>query len=353
MRFNIDFQSNSDIPIDFINKFLNISNPLYFVIYLYTFKRVFNGESNIDYDDISLSIEFSTENDVIATFKYFEQKGIINIDDETITFLNIFEKKNELKEEVAEAKPSISIEQKPVYDMREIELYRKTNEDFRNLFIVAERNFGRTLKQSDMFIIFDIYDRLMLPADVIEYLLEHYTSKGITNMTYMEKVATDWYDKDVRTKEDAMRIVNAKNEDYIRVRKALGMGSKRDKTYAEEKMFDKFYNEFGYSLDIILEGCDAAVMSSKESPSYKYLEGILTNWYNEGVKTVDDIKKRAKDIEENRKKVASRKTNKQSSKPAKNKFANFSQKSLDFDKYEKLNRERMERLAKGENVDGE
>ncbi len=346
MYFKIGFENTSDIPNDFIDKFLNVSNPTYFIIYLHTFRRVFNGESNIDFSNIAMEIEFITENDVYACYKYYEQKGIVKIQDDIITFLEI---KSEMEKEETLIENNddvlLEIEKRPVYDMREIELYRKNNEGFRNLFILAEKSFGRTLKQSDMFIIFDIFDRLMLPVEVIEYLLEHYTSKGITNMKYMEKVAVEWYDRGIKTKEDAQKLVNIKNEDYIKVRKALGMNSKRDKTSAEEKMLDKFYNEFGFSLDMILEACDVAIMSSKESPSYNYLEGILTNWYNDGIKTLEDVVNHINAINENRKKLNNAKTSKAQ---GKNKFANFSQKSLDFDKYEKLNRERLEKIAKGE-----
>ncbi len=343
MNFKIDFETNVDIPTNFVDNYISISNPTYFVVYLYTFKKVYSGVSSMSYAEIAMDIEFATENDVIATFKYFEQKGAVVIDGDNITFVE--EDSEEVFESVEETFETAEISKTPTYDMREIEMYRKSDEGFRNLFTLAERCFGRTLLQSDMFIIFDIYDRLMLPVEVIEYLVEHYTSKGITNMKYMEKIAMDWYDKGIKTREEAMKTVNAKNEDYMRVRKALGMSSKRDKTYAEEKMFDKLYNEYGFSLEIILEGCDAAVMSSKESPSYNYLEGILTNWYNEGIKTLDDVKKRSEQIEENRKNNSKAKTTKA---PKKNKFSNFTQKGFDYDKYEKLNRERLEQLKKGE-----
>lgn len=356
MNFKIEFENDSNIPNDFIDKFLTTSNPTYFAVYIYVFQKVYDGITNISYADISMEIEFVTENDVVACFKYYQKKGIITIENELISFLAIKNDEQEVvdlsNKEETDILAKIEIEKRPTYDMREIELYRRNNEDFKNLFILAEKSFGRTLKQSDMFIIFDIYDRLMLPTEVIEYLIEHYTSKGITNMTYMEKVATNWYDKDVKTKSDAMKIVNAKNEDYMRIRKALGMNSKRDKTYAEEKMLDKFYNEYNFSLDIILEGCDAAVMSSKGSPSYNYLEGILFNWYNEGVKTLEDVKKRYVDIKENRKNNINTSNNKKSPKYAKkNKFANFSQKSLNFDEIEKKNWERIAKIARGENVD--
>ncbi len=348
MNFKIGFEINTDIPTDFINKFLIISNPSYFVIYLYTFRRVALNETNITYADIAMEIEFVTENDVLACFKYYEKKGIIKIEDDLITFLpiNTEVSSNNVPTETVETPSIIELDKKPVYGMREIELYRKHNADFSNIFILAEKNFGRTLKQSDMFIIFDIYDRLMLPVEVIEFLIEYYTAKGITNMSYIEKKAQYWYDKDIKTKEEALSLINAKNEDYIRVRKALGMDSKRDKTFAEEKMLEKFYNEYGFDINIILEGCDAAVMSSKGSPSYNYLEGTLSNWYNEGIRTLDDVKKRSMEIEDNRKNLGNR--GKKGKTTSKNKFANFSQKSLDFDKYEKLNRQRIESLAKGE-----
>lgn len=343
MRFKIDYDAKGDIPNNFIYKYLNTSNPTYFSIYLYIFRRVFNGDEFIDFGEVSLEMEFVTENDVINTFKYFEKKDIIKTENDKIVFLEIIDEVKKVVEE--ENKDfSIEIEKPPTYDMREIEYYRENNKDVKNLFMVAEKSFGRTLKASDIFIIFDIYDRLLMKVDVIEYLLEYYASKGTNNMNYILKAAVTWQENGVKTKDDAIKYVNRASEDYILVRKALGNVSKGERTNAESIMLDKFYNEYNYSLDIILEACDAANMSS-HNPSYNYLEGILNNWYNEGIKTVEDVKKRSLEIEANRNKP--KKTKKSVSK---NKFANFSQKGVDFDKFEKSNQQRLERLAKGEDV---
>ncbi len=349
MEFDLSFKTDIDIQDEFIKKYMVNSNAGYFVTMLYTLRRVINGDIPKDFSEIAENIEFITENDVSSAFKYFEQKGFVKYEENLITFVA---NKSEvtLDEQKFYEQHEENIEQKRVYGIKEIELYRKNDESFSNLFVLAEKSFGRTLVQSDMFIILDMYDRLMLPVEVIEYLLEHYTAKGFTNMKYMEKVAMEWHDKDIKTREEAMKLVNAKNEDYMRVRKALGMMSKRDKTYAEEKMLDKFYNEYGYNIDVILEGCDAAVMSSKESPSYNYLEGILSNWFNEGVKTVEDVKKRFNEMEQNRK--TNNKAQKVQKSPKRNKFANFTQNSVDFSEYEKMERQRLEKIVKGEDING-
>ncbi len=347
MDFKIAFNSTSDIPIDFIDNFLNVSNPTYFVIYLNAFRRVFNGETTISYPDIAMEIEFATENDVIACFKYFEQKKIIIIDNELITFLPI----NEEIESQEEESVVIDIEKKPTYSMREIENYRNIDKKLNDVYVLADKYFGRTLTTSDMFIIMDIYDRLGLPAEVIEFLIEHHVQKGINNLNKMEKVAVEWHSRGVKTKEDALRITNYKNEDYVQIRKALGMTTRGDITSAEEKMLAKFYGEYGYSLEIILEACDAAVMNSKGStPSFSYLEGTLRNWNNEGVKTLEDVKNRQETIMALNEQKTSKKQ-KVATKTSKNKFNNFTQDKLDFDLIEKQNRERLEKIARGENLD--
>lgn len=231
--------------------------------------------------------------------------------------------------------------------MAEIEYYRKNNRDVDNLFLLAERNFGKTLSPEDISDIFDIYERLLLPVEVIEYLLEQYTSKGISNMGYITKVANEWHDRGIKTKEQAVRLVNISSEDYIKIRKALGNSSKNEITPAEEKMINKFYNEYNFDLDIILEACDSVVITSSGIPSYSYLDGKLKEWHLAGATTLEDVIKIEEEIK------LSRKTPKKSAKSGnknKNKFANFSQKSLDFDKYERLNQERLDKLAKGENI---
>lgn len=354
MNFKITFQNDKDIPTDFINEFLNISNPTYFVIFINVFKRVFNGEKSISNLDISMDIDFATENDVYACFKYYEKKGALSISEDTVYFLPIGKSEMssteiEIQEDVIDVIPSIEINTKPTYSMAEIENYRNIDKNFNNVYILADKYLGRTLKTSDMYIIMDIYDRLGLPADVIEYLIEYHAQKGITNLNYMEMAAADWHNKGVKTREDAINITNNKNEDYMQIRKALGMTNKGAITSAEEKMLNKFYNEYGFSLTMILEACDTCVISAKSGgPSLSYLDGILKNWNNDGIRTLEDIKNRQDTIDALNEKKSARKQKNNSSKAS---FNNLPvENSNSKDDYKDIEKKNLELLRK--NLEG-
>ena len=88
-------------------------------------------------------------------------------------------------------------------------------------------------------------------------------------------------------------------------------------------MIDKWFNEYKFSMEIILNACSR---DKNPTPSINYVNGILKPWYDKGVQKLEDIELLDKKPE---KKTVQRLTN-QSSKATITKFHNFQQR---IDKY--------------------
>jgi DnaD/phage-associated family protein len=52
---------------------------------------------------------------------------------------------------------------------------------------------------------------------------------------------------------------------------------------------DKWLVTYGFPMDVITEACTRTILNTAK-PTLGYADGILTNWWNSGVKTLDDIK---------------------------------------------------------------
>jgi len=104
----------------------------------------------------------------------------------------------------------------------------------------------------------------------------------------------------------------------------------REITPYEENEFKNWSNEFSY--DLIIEAIKISVEQDKRN--IKYINGILRNWSEKNLKTLDDVEKHTKNFASERKlKIVSKQnhTQKQS-----NKFHNFSQRDqLTKDELEK------------------
>ena len=234
---------------------------------------------------------------------------------------------------------------RPEYSIDEINLYKNNSKDFTNLVRVAERYLGRLISFTDQKILYSFYDWLHMPFDLIEYLIEYCASMNRTGMHYIEKVALNWVDEGIVTLEQA-KTKTACDKRYFKILSALG-ASRSTLTPVDKKFMNKWLDTYQFSLEIVIAACQKAVGQTTK-PSLNYVDTILTSWYNEKVKTLDDIKALDKVFE-------SKKNMTNTNMPAKptqisNKVANFNNldsHEWDFDEIEKLEREYIERKLNG------
>ena len=110
-------------------------------------------------------------------------------------------------------------------------------------------------------------------------------------MRYVESTAYGLYDEgiqDVAALQEKIRRMEDMADSEKRLRQLLGIGE-RQLTSAEKKAFSKWLYDFGYDLEIITYAFEVTV-DAKGKYSMKYMDAVLTNWYNEKLRTLDEIK---------------------------------------------------------------
>ena len=209
------------------------------------------------------------------------------------------------------------------------------NPDIQELFFITQTYLKHTLSSTETNAILYWYDGLKFPAELIEYLIEYCISKGHSSTRYMDKVAIGWAQAGIQTVEQARENAALHSQIYYTVMKALGICG-RNLVPAEMAFVNKWSKEYAFNNELIQEAC-ARTMAATHQPSFEYTDSILTNWHNQQVKSMADVKRLDQAFDKAKKPAAGKAAKTAADSPARrNKFNNFNQRTYDGDQLEQL-----------------
>ncbi|MCL1883272.1 MAG: DnaD domain protein [Defluviitaleaceae bacterium] len=335
--------SSLEIPFNFIDDYIADCLPVYPLIYIWSLRRLLDGEVP-SFQEIGEHFRV-TESDVIRAWRHWEKERLVSIisgkQGMEITFLPVNKKFSEtteaLHENIQDANPAAVVHSRPQYTAQELACYRSDSRDVERLFSRAEKTLGKLLSYNDMTVIFGFHDWLRLPIEVIEYLLTYCEENEHRNLRYIEKCAMDWADNDIKDLETALLYVQNFDRNYREILRHMGQVSGYP-TPTHRKFMNKWLYTWNFPLEIITEACDRCVEQITK-PNFKYVDKILSEWHKKGVLTMEDINAADEDFETKQKNILR-------PLPKPNRFINFNQRDIDFDKYEKMERAYLEQKYK-------
>jgi DnaD/phage-associated family protein len=277
-----------------------------------------------------------TENEVVKAWRHWEKQGLVALDDTDAQLGITFLSPPEQPVSAAPKKPKTPnlrilppIQEKPSYSADELDFFKSKNSDVSRLFARAEQTLGKLLSYNDMNVIFGLHDWLRLPVDVVEYLLVYCAEADKRNLRYIEKVALDWADNEIFDLESALEYVQNFDRSYREIMTNMGLPGYPTPTH--RKFMARWLHEYNFSPEMIslaIEKCIIAI----DKPKFSYVEKILAGWHGQGVKTPEAANEQKAPA-----KVESKAT--PAAKPKTSRFANFTQREIDFAKLERLERE--------------
>lgn len=217
-------------------------------------------------------------------------------------------------------------------NLQPTEMAARKDADLDQTLYMVHTYLGRPLSQTETNTFYYIRDTLHFSCDLMDYLIEYCVSKGKKSVRYMERVAIEWYQKEITTVAKAKEESALYTKNVFPVMKAFGI-SNRNPGPAELD-FIKKWNELGLEIDIIVEACNRALLATHEA-SFPYANRILNDWKRLGVRTTADIRL----LDERHRAAAAKATEKAAtgSTPPKrtrsapvNQFHNFDQGSYDY-----------------------
>jgi len=310
---------NTVLENEFIDRYMAKANGEYVKVYLLLLRHLNAPSGTLTITKMADLLEH-TEKDVVRALNYWKNQGLLeyeNVSDDNPT------------PPVVSGKPIASETAALVSDMPNIQQYRSRKE-FKELLFVAEQYLGKTLSVTDVGAINYFYDTLHMSADLIEYLIEYCVENGHKSIHYIRKVALSWHERGITTVAEAKSGTLAYNRNCYSVLNAFGIKG-RSPGAAELSYIKKWTEEYGFSLDIIVEACNRTI-NTIHQPSFDYTDSILKNWLENNVHQLGDIKILDEGFlkEKERKKRQGTK-----SVQSKNKFNNFEGRTYDMNDLER------------------
>jgi len=155
---------------------------------------------------------------------------------------------------------------------------------------MAEQLLGRPLSDREVADILDWVDTYGFGTDMVKAVIDEGKNQGVLRMTYLNGIARQWFEKGIRTPEQAAahaaqyRQALAK---YKRIIRYLGLGS-RPLTQAEIDLLDKWTEEWGFSEEVVIRAAEAA--TGRSNP-LQYMNRVLESWRASGVRSLADVER--------------------------------------------------------------
>lgn len=221
--------------------------------------------------------------------------------------------------------------EKPSYTPEQLKEFKSDDNTSRILFI-AESYLQKTLSANEISSMLFIYDQLGFSVELIDRLIEYCVENGKKRMSYIEATAIDWAQNSIKTTKQADVYVKKYDSSVYDIMHALGKNTSPARS--ELRFITRWTQELGFSTDIISVACERTVLTT-DKHRFEYADGILTNWYNAGVHTRDDIDRQDASFRQASTKKPSTSSGVSASAGNKNKFNDFKQRDYDFDALEK------------------
>lgn len=321
----------------FIDQYMPYANGEYVKVYLYLLRCADTGRE-LSLSSIADIFDY-TEKDILRALSYWEKQGLLQtkVDGQgtilSVTFSHFPEGKND-KSDIAmlgvknAKKQPMEISPQDMPD-RERVAEAKEQQEIRQLFYVAEQYLQRPLTSAEQNDFIYYYDTLQFSTDLIEYLLEYCISKGSANRHYMRKVALSWAEAGISTVLQAKQETNLHNRNYFTILNTFGIKG-RNPAAPELEVMSRWFDEYGFSIDIILEACRRTILQTHQ-PNFQYADKILEQWKKSGVTSLSDVKK----LDLQRKTGQQKASQPKQQKTSGNRFNNFSQREYDYTQLEK------------------
>ena len=287
--------SNTQIPDIFFTEYLCQANSDHVKVYLYISFLAKYGK-DVKINDLSKKLAMPVPT-IQEALKYWEDLGIITKKNTGYIINNIQE--IELHKLY---KPKITLSEEDQLKTSKNQYRAKAIENINNEF------FSGVMSPSWYADIDLWFKKYSFDEEVMIALFRYCFNRSALHRNYIQTVADAWYKNKIQTFNDLDKYYEKQEKISILCKSiAKKLGYTRQFTEYEQANKEKWYIDYGYSLDIIEIALKKT--TSKSNPNFDYLNTLISDWHDRGFKTADEIqeflitfKKKQKDVSELEKK---------------------------------------------------
>ena len=237
-------------------------------------------DSNRAYAIKTLDMQWAAIEEATASLT---SRGFFVSDDKTASQPETDTKAKKSKASVKADSPVYSKDETAGIIERNADLHRIINSD-------VPRLTGKAVSQNEAMILVSLYDYLRLNAESIVKIIEYCRVNGSVSFRVVERTAYSLFDADITTPEaidEYIKRERRKNEITQRIRDLFGIGKRALITH--EKTLIKTWTEvYEYDMNVINRAYELTIKSINE-PSLDYASAIMKRWYEQGIRTTEQI----------------------------------------------------------------
>lgn len=258
------------------------------------------NQINIEIETISKEINISLK-DVKASLDYLQEKGLIIMMEEGFYIVDLQEK--EVMElytpKVTASKEMIEANQK------------KNNKREKIINDIESMYFAGNMKAEWYKKIILWFEKYNFSNEAMLGIFSHCFSDEVKPIAYVETVVKSMADKGVITINDlSKQIVNYDKKSKIIKFVKTELNLHKALTKPQERIVEKWIFDYNYDKEQIKLVIDKTI--NAQNVGFNYLDKIITEWYQQGLKTAEEILKYEKEnkekLEEKKKEKNNRKT---------------------------------------------
>ncbi len=267
--------SSTDLPDVFFTEYLSQASGDYIKIYLYiVFLSKYGKDVKINDLSKKLNIDFKTIQEGI---KYWEDTGVITKKNTGYIINNLQE--IELHKLY---KPKVTLSAENIKQTAQNQYRAKAIENINTLFF---QGIMSPSWYSDIDLWFKKYS---FDEEVMIALFQYCYNRSALHRNYIQTVAEAWFKSNVKTYSDLDSLFE-KQEKLNTLYKSIGkkLGYTRALTEYEKGYIEKWTIEYAFGLNIIEIALKKT--TAKTNPNFDYLDKLLSDWHDRGLKTVEEI----------------------------------------------------------------
>lgn len=287
---------------------------------LYLFRHQMMGE-NVTCQEIADATGYDRE-DIVDAMIFWQERGVVNKDGEqTLTLTAI---KQEPKAEPEKKEENVQREEKfveviPVTKPTHEQIAARCEEceEFRLLFEEAHLKLNKTIGYDGQATLIMLHDSYGLPIEVILMLIEYAKMKGKTGFSYLSNLGRIWAENEIDTLESAEAYIEEQTgvDALWKEFRTLTGVKNQNPTTKQRQYLSVWKKEYGFDMNMIYKAYEISV-DNTEKMSFPYMEKVLKNWHDSGVKTPMDAQREKESFKAKKaegKSAASTKVNNESS----------------------------------------
>lgn len=261
-----------------------------------------NQSSGISVDALTGALGISADN-VLCALDFWVSKGILQFQDErgNVRFIPKAQTQKPAEEKkVNSPAPASVVSQKapaaetevpvlPKPTMEQIAARMQEDATVRSLMMQAQQILGRTIGLDMQTTLLTLFDTYGLQKEVILTLLQHLAEQGRASTANIAKIGKIWFSREIETLDDAnayIQRISAVEKLFGELKTVTGISTPRPTQKQSEYLLS--WLDMGFSLEMLVRAYEETAERTGKI-SFNYMDRILKNWHNDGIKTPQDI----------------------------------------------------------------